>query len=448
MFSSDDTIVALATPEGRAGIGVVRVSGADAMAIVARIVSRRRGFKPRYATRTTVPLYGRDATGDQVLVTWFPAPHSYTGEDVIEIGAHGSPVILRAIIRRAIEAGARLARPGEFTLRAFLRGKLDLVQAEAVADLVNAATPVQAQLACDQLEGTLSEQIARVDCGLLDLVARLEASLDFPDEGFHFIAPEAVVERIEDLLAEIEALAAEAARVRMIREGATVVIVGRTNVGKSSLFNALVGQDRAIVTDVAGTTRDLITEQVEMEGLAVTLVDTAGRRSSEDAIEREGVARAVRAQGAADLTLLLLDAGEALREEDRQLLEETATARRVVVASKCDRPAQWQVAGAAPVSTKTGVGVDELRGEIVKAIAGREPLKDRAAISNLRHAALLGEAGVALGRARAAIVEQAAPEEFVLIELHEARRILSEIVGTGASDEVLEHIFKHFCIGK
>jgi tRNA modification GTPase len=331
MFSPDDTIVAIATPPGRGGIGVVRLSGAAAREIAGAILKNDRELEPRRAT------FVRLEHVDEVVATCFEAPHSYTGEHVVEISAHGSPVVLDTIVRGAIEAGARLAAPGEFTLRAFLNGKRDLVQAEAVADLVDAATPLQARVAFDQLEGTLTRRIAAIDADLFALIARLEASLDFPDEGYHFIGPAETSARLARVLEHVNELLCDARQGRIVREGATVVIAGRPNVGKSSLFNVLAGTDRAIVTEVAGTTRDLITERVDVDGLSVTLVDTAGWRETTDVVEREGVARAAQARAVADVLLVVLDASEALTREDEQLLDATASRDRIIVANKIDR---------------------------------------------------------------------------------------------------------------
>jgi tRNA modification GTPase len=448
MFSSDDTIVAIATPPGRGGIGVVRVSGSCAREIAARVVTRREPLAPREATLTKVRLnhHGAARGSDHAIVTWFPAPHSYTGEHVVEISTHGSPVVLREIVQGLVEAGARLARPGEFTFRAFLNARIDLAQAEAVADLIDAATPLQAQTAFDQLDGTLSTRIGALDRSLLDLVARLEASLDFPDEGFHFIEPHDVAARVNELVSELNVLLSHEARGRLIREGATVVIAGRVNAGKSSLFNALVGRDRAIVTDVPGTTRDLVTETMDLDGLAITLVDTAGERETDDPVEREGVARATQARDAADLRLIVLDSSQTLTDEDHRLLESSCEGR-VVVASKSDRESKWHLNDAVRVSTLQKTGIDEVKSAIRRALTKEERLKDPAALSNLRHVLLLKDARATLMRACAAIKESA-PEEFVLVDLQRARANLAEVVGVGSSDETLEYIFSHFCIGK
>jgi tRNA modification GTPase len=448
MFSSDDTIVAIATPPGRGGIGVVRLSGACARDLASQVVTRREPLAPREATLTKVCV--RDAGtargSDHAIVTWFPAPNSYTGEHVVEISTHGSPVVLREIVGALVAAGARLARPGEFTLRAFLNARIDLAQAEAVADLIDAATPLQAQTAFDQLEGTLSTRIRALDQSLLDLIARLEASLDFPDESFHFIEPRAVAERVSELVSDLNELLSHEARGRLIREGATVVIAGRVNAGKSSLFNALIGRERAIVTEVPGTTRDLVTETMDLDGLAITLVDTAGERETQDPVEREGVLRAARARDIADLTLIVIDSGQALTDEDRRLLE-SSSAARLVVASKADREPQWRMAEAVRVSTLANTGIGGLKDAMRRALTNEERLKDPATLSNLRHVLLLKEARATLMRVCAAIAEKA-PEEFVLVDLQRARTNLAEVVGVGSSDETLDYIFSHFCIGK
>ena len=450
MFSPDDTIVAVATPAGRGGLGVVRISGSDACEVAGRILIRDKPLQPRHATFTRVRASDTDAQRpvDEVIATWFPAPRSYTGEHVVELSTHGSPVILRQVLERAIDAGARLARPGEFTLRAFVNGKMDLIQAEAVADLIDAVTPLQARVAFDQLEGTLTAKIAAVDTRLLDLVARLEASLDFPDEGYHFIEPKAIACAVTSVIEDLDGLLKSSARGRIIREGATVVIAGRPNVGKSSLFNALVGHSRAIVTETAGTTRDLVTETCDIDGLRVTLVDTAGVRDTTDRIEIEGVWRGTRAREVADLIVVVLDAAEPLMPDDARLLTETTNRARVIVANKSDQAAAWRSEDAVCVSATSGDGLDALRRMIVAALGGGEPLRDSSTITNVRHTALIQQARTNLAHARVAAEQEGMSEEFILADLHAARASLGEVVGTHTSEDVLQHIFERFCIGK
>ena len=450
MFATDDTIVAIATPPGRGALGVVRLSGSQALDFAATFLERGCILQPRHATLTRVQGESGGAALDEVVATFFPAPHSYTGEHVVEITGHGSPVLLRGVLRRAIAAGARLAEPGEFTLRAFLNGKRDLIQSEAVADLIDAATPLQARVAFDQLEGTLTERIGALDARLFDLIARLEASLDFPDEGYHFVEPTRAAADIGSVIAVLDDLLAGATAGRMIREGATAVIAGRPNVGKSSVFNRLAGAERAIVTPVPGTTRDLITETADVEGIALTLVDTAGWRVTQDIIESEGVTRGTHARGVADLVLLVLDGSEALTREDEQLLADTASTNRIIVVNKSDVspvPRAF-VARAIAVSALTGDGFEHLRHAIAFALVGDERLRDAAPISNTRHIALLEQCRASLDSARRAAEAANVPEEFLLIDLQAARMRLDEIVGRRTSEDVLRHIFERFCIGK
>jgi tRNA modification GTPase len=451
MFATDDTIVALATPPGRGALGVVRFSGPRALDIVGAIATARSALEPRRATLTRIRGVAGAPAGavDSVIATYFQAPHSYTGEDVVELSAHGSPIVLRTIVRAAVEAGARLARPGEFTLRAFLAGRLDLVQAEAVRDLIAAATPLQARVAFDQLEGTLTRRIAALDADLFDLIARLEASLDFPDEGYHFIEAADTRTRIGSVMSGIDVLLADARRGRLIREGATVVLAGRPNVGKSSLFNALAGAERAIVTSVPGTTRDLITEPIDVHGIALTLVDTAGARDAQDVVEREGVARGRQARGVADLIIVVVDRSEPLTSDDQQLLNETSSQCRLIVANKCDLPAAMTVDDAIGVSATTGEGLDRLRCAMARELSGDDESGQEApALTNLRHVSLLEDARDSLAGAVNALAAGEIPEEFLLADLHAARARFDEVVGARTSDDVLNHIFEKFCIGK
>ena len=435
---------------------MVRLSGPRAVEVASGLTGRHEPFAPRHATFARIVVSngngheGAARALDQVVVTWFAAPHSYTGDDVVEISGHGSPLLLKEVVQLAMAGGARLAEPGEFTLRAYLNGRIDLAQAEAVEDLVNAVTPLQARAAMDQLEGTLTGVIRGIDAALFDLAARLEASLDFPDEGFHFVTRTEAVESLATVAANLDRLAREGRAGRVVREGRLVVISGPPNAGKSSLFNALLGSERAIVTDVPGTTRDVLSERVDIGGVAVTLVDTAGLREASDAIEEEGVRRARAAQQVAAMTVVVIDRSAPLSAETVDLISEAQAA--LVVVNKIDLPAAWEGSGlgSAPVvevSAHTGQGLDDLRQHIVAALTDRDELRDPPAISNVRHLALVDDARAAVGRGQAALLE-GATEELVLAELSAARHALEAITGRRTADDLLEHIFASFCVGK
>jgi tRNA modification GTPase len=459
-FSDDDTIVAIATPPGRGGIGVVRLSGPSALAIAGSLTGRSEAaFVPRYATFAKVRrgLPGdehQSAPFDHVVCTFFPSPRSYTGEDVVEISSHGSPVVLAGIVAEASARGARVARPGEFTFRAFLNGRMNLVQAEAVNDLVEAVTPAQARVAFDQLEGTLTTAIRSVERSLFELVAKLEASLDFPDEDYHFVSPADLAGALRESAGDIERLLETGREGRVIREGAHVVITGAPNVGKSSLFNALVGASRAIVTPVAGTTRDLLTERCDIQGIPVTFVDTAGLRESADVIEQEGVSRARGATAVADVCVLVLDRSESLPSDVDRLIDGVRSTSPILVASKCDLAARWDasaldVRGEPPVSVsaRTGEGLPALRARLVHRLSAAEPRRDSARISNIRHIRLLEQAGRSLRAAERAVADGMS-EEFVLADLRESLMAFDQVVGVRTSEDILSEIFAKFCIGK
>lgn len=470
MFATSDTIVAIATPAGRGGLGVIRISGPDAEPIARSLIGRSTPLAPRLATFAPVELrtsrqfqhpgveFGtsrgiQQRLGDQVVLTYFVAPASYTGEHTVEISAHGSPVVLNSILRAAIDAGARLAEPGEFTLRAFLNGKLDLIQAEAVADLIEAVTPLQARTAFDQLEGTLTKEIDAIERALFDIVAKLEASLDFPDEGYHFVAPTDARESIARVIASIDRLLAQAARGRLVREGAQVAIVGAPNVGKSSLFNALLNTNRAIVTAIPGTTRDLLTERADIGGLSLALIDTAGLRETSDIVEREGVSRARNTIGVADLTIVVLDRSRPLSQDDSALIDATSSRARVIAINKIDLPSHAKTPLkddddlVVEISAKTGEGIETLIDAIASKLSSTESLRDQPQITNVRHAVLLERAKESLTRAAVALESQVS-EEFPLLDLQEASASLQEITGKKTSDDLLRHIFANFCIGK
>jgi tRNA modification GTPase len=463
VFATDDTIVAIATPVGRAGLGVVRVSGPAARDVAGQLIARKKPLAPRHATLATVldltepsaattEITARPTSSlDSVVVTFFPGPGSYTGQDTVEISAHGSPVVLERIVASAVRAGARMAQPGEFTLRAYVNGRLDLVQAEAVGDLIDAVTPTQVRQAFDQLSGTLTGAIRDIGDRLYALIVRLEASLDFPDEGYHFVETSELASELEGVHRDIQSLLAGARRGRVIREGRQVVLVGGPNVGKSSLFNAIVGAERAIVTPVAGTTRDLVTERCEIEGSPITLVDTAGLREGAELVELEGIRRARGAASVAAVALVVLDRSRPLEETVHAIRETAGLSSRIIVANKADLVAAWEASelneACVAVSAVTGGGLGSLRRALVGALSGEEDTTEAPRVSNVRHIGLLEGADVCVCRAMAQ-ARARAPEELLLADIHEARAALDEVVGRRTSDDVLASIFAEFCIGK
>ncbi|MGN0800938.1 MAG: tRNA uridine-5-carboxymethylaminomethyl(34) synthesis GTPase MnmE [Christensenellales bacterium] len=440
----NDLIYALATPVGGA-IAVVRISGPGAEALL------RRVFTGRGAPREMA--YGRvvdDAgeTLDEAMAAFFPAPRSYTGEDMAELYLHGGQVTVRRVLA-LLGCHARSARPGEFTERAFLAGKMDLAQAEAVMDLINAGAERSAKSALAQLEGRLSARIADVERELLDALSGLEAAIDYPEE-----LEDDVTSALPEVLAaaerELQALAGAGLSGRVLREGARVAIVGRPNAGKSSLLNALAGAERAIVTQFAGTTRDVLEETVSMEGVPVTLYDTAGIRAADDPVERIGVERARLAAERADLLLVCFDAAAPLTEEDLALLRETEGRPRIAVCNKSDLPALWsaetlaaQGISACTVSAETGEGLAALRHAIAVRVA---PEQESALVTNARHieALQLAAASVAEARQNAGGAEL----ELVATDLREALSALGQITGRTAAADLIERIFSKFCVGK
>jgi tRNA modification GTPase len=450
MFSTDDTIVAIATPPGRAALGVIRLSGPDAQRIACALLGRQRPLVPRHATIGRVRIAGQSI--DQAVAILFPAPRSYTADDVVELTLHGSPVVLESVLAAGLSEGARLARPGEFTFRAYVNGRIDLTEAEAVADLIDAQTTVQAFAAFEQLDGSLGRVIRELDARVFDLAARLEASLDFPEEGYHFADTTSAGQELSVLSSTIAGILAGSARGRMLRDGAAVVVSGRPNTGKSSLFNALLGHERAIVTARAGTTRDVLVESINLNGVPVRLLDTAGVRESDEPAEREGVRRASTAADAADLIVLVLDRSTPLQGDDLELLERSSSRPRIVAVNKVDLPPQWDPvslgsSGLVHTSALTGDGVVALRAEIATRLCGGEAHSEPPGVTNVRHIDLLTRAQASLQRA-IELCSEAAPEEIVLIELHEARANLESITRHRTRDDVVARIFERFCIGK
>ncbi len=434
-----ETIVAIATPPGRGGIGVVRVSGTEARPIVQRVLGAPLG-EPRVATLRKLL--------DPVLVTYFAAPHSYTGEDVVEISCHGAPVILRHTVEQCVAAGARLANPGEFTLRAMVHGRLDLPQAEAVRDLINATTLYQARVAARQVEGSVARIVRPVKEQLLELIALLEAGIDFAEDDVS-VAPDAeILRRLEPIARETDRLARSFDYGRLVHDGVTLAIVGRPNVGKSSLFNRLLDQDRAIVTEIPGTTRDLVAETASVGGVPVRFVDTAGIREGQDRVEILGIERSLQAMADADLTMVVLDGSMPLTPEDEQILARAeGQGRHLIVLNKADLPGVIRQEGI-PVSAKTGEGIEGLREAVLRAIGQAAASEHEFTfITSLRQAQLFRDSHEALARAQAAAAGKI-PHEMLLLDLYEALWPLDAVTGATTADDILNRIFSTFCIGK
>lgn len=434
-----DTIVAIATPPGRGGIGVVRVSGGGARGIVEQVLGAPLGAV-RVATLRKIV--------DPVVVTYFAGPQSYTGEDVVEISCHGAPVILRDVVERCVGAGARFANPGEFTLRAMVHGRLDLPQAEAVRDLINASTLYQARVAARQMGGSVAKVVRPIKEMLLTLIALLEAGIDFAEDDVS-VAPDAeLLRRLGPIVLDVERLARSFDYGRLVHGGVTLAIVGRPNVGKSSLFNRLLDQDRAIVTEIAGTTRDLVAETASLGGVPVRFVDTAGIRVGGDLVETLGIERSLQAMADADLTIVVVDGSVELGAEDQRILERAESqGRYLVVLNKSDLEGKVKRAGLL-VSAKTGEGVEELRGAILTAVGHASGGEDEFSfITSLRQAELFRTSGEALRKAEQA-VGQRVPHEMLLLDLYEALWPLDAVTGATTADDILNRIFSTFCIGK
>lgn len=441
-----DTIAAISTPPGRGGIGVVRLSGSLARTIAESLCRLRHALGPSQARFAHI-LDDSGTVLDEAVVTFFAAPHSYTSEDVVEISAHGAPVLLEAILRRAIAAGARLADPGEFTQRAFLSGRLDLTQAEAVHDLIAAQTLEQARLAAAQLGGSLARTIAPIKQQLLHLIAAMEAGVDFAEDDLDLLPQPEILTRISAIEAPLRALAATYTYGRILREGFTLAIVGRPNAGKSSLFNRLLVRDRAIVTAQPGTTRDPISERLSLHGIPVELIDTAGLRATpEGEAEQQGILRSRTTMAEADLVLLVLDATAPNHPEDAAILATLTSRPHLVVLNKIDlTPAQ--VTPHLATSTLTGEGLPALQSAIVATLTSTPPAADTPLLTNLRQHQAITEALSATVRAATA-ARQSLPHEFLLLDLHAVLEALDRLTGATTPDDILALIFSTFCIGK
>jgi tRNA modification GTPase len=446
-----DTIVAISTPAGHGGLGVVRISGGDAVAIARKILRFHREHTWHAWSAALAELVDRDgAVIDQVVVTFFEHPRSYTAEDVIEISCHGSPVVLRFCVERAMTEGARLAEPGEFTFRAYLNGRIDLPQAEAVRDLIEATTLYQARVAAQQVEGSVSRRIAPLKEQLLELISLLEAGIDFAEDDVSVASAGEILRSLEPIAEGLQRLAASFSFGNIVRSGFTLAIVGRPNVGKSSLFNRLLEQDRAIVTEIPGTTRDLVSEVAAIHGVPVKLVDTAGIRQGEGLVERLGIERSFQAMADADLALVVVDVSAPVGSQDVELIDRARRqGRALIVGNKSDVAVRAELAeGSLVVSALTGAGIEGLRDAIFGAIApGGIGGQETGFITSLRHEQLLNESLECLAKARQAAMDKI-PHEMLMLDLYSALRPIDAITGATTADDILNRIFSTFCIGK
>jgi tRNA modification GTPase len=460
-MTAQDTIVAIATPPGRGGVGVVRLSGERAIEITGELIRFARF--PLETQRATLGVFSDPETGralDQVVVTCFRRPHSYTAEDVVEISCHGAPVILRYLVERSMERGARPAEPGEFTLRAFLNGRIDLTQAEAVRDLIESQTLYQARVAATQLEGAVSARLKPHKQVLLELIAQLEAGIDFAEDDVPVMDWPELLARLNAIQVDLEKLVEGYRYGRIVREGLSLAIIGRPNVGKSSLFNRLLNEERAIVTATPGTTRDLVAESASIGGIPLRFVDTAGVRETTDEAEKIGVQKTFQAIADSDVRLLVVDSSEPWTDEDANLLGKVLPLGPLLVAAnKSDLPAHLSPSELQPrlaldsnqaevvrTSALTGDGLPELKEKILRVTAPAHDLGGEF-ITNLRHQQLLQDSLRALARARQA-AEQHTPHEMLLLDLYDGLRPLDSITGATYIDDLLGIIFSKFCVGK
>jgi tRNA modification GTPase len=452
-----DTIAAISTPPGEAGIGIVRLSGPLAPAMARRLFHPRRPCDPWQSHRLYLGhiLDSQGQVIDEVLLTWMQAPHTYTREDVVEIHCHSGSAALKAILGAALALGARLARPGEFTLRAFLSGRLDLSQAEAVLEVIQARTQASLRVAQAHLAGGLGRRLGASRAALLGVLAHLEAALDFPEEAAE-LSPEALDHALTGPCQDLGQLLKTYRHGRLLQEGVRVVLGGRPNVGKSSLLNRLLAADRAIVTDIPGTTRDVIEATLNLGGLPLRLADTAGLREARDRLEELGVARSREQLAQADLILFLVDGSQPLSPEDALLLKELADRPLLIIINKMDLPSRLDAAelGRAcahpvvQVSALTGQGMADLEQAVLDLVLAGGGRREGEMVTQARHADLLTRATEALGRGRGLLSQGEPPWELVALEVKEALVALGEITGEEVGEAVLDQIFGEFCIGK
>ncbi|CAN5664042.1 tRNA uridine-5-carboxymethylaminomethyl(34) synthesis GTPase MnmE [soil metagenome] len=446
-----DTIVALATPTGRSGIGVIRLSGNASLMIVRRLVSQADfNPEPRYAHLKKIFDIETGEILDEAIILYFQSPNSFTGEDVVEISCHGSPVVLRQIIDFCLRLDARLAEPGEFSLRALANRQINLSQAEAIRDLIDSQTLSAVKQSVRQLQGEVSNQLQPIKDDLLEVIVLLESALEFVEDDLPDFQIENIIVKLNSVSASIGKFSSTYQAGKLLREGLSVAIVGRPNVGKSSLFNALLGQDRAIVTDIAGTTRDQIHERISINGIPISLIDTAGLRETFDVVESIGVERSKRSMADADLVIVLLDGSQNISDDESLLIHQVNSLTHFIAVNKSDlKQVSFDLNGSTivRVSAKTGEGLEDLKSQIVEPFLTTYENVSGFLISDARHYDLLLRAKSEIDNS-IQMLKQKLGEEIILVGLHNALRYLGRITGETTTEEMLTEIFSTFCIGK
>lgn len=456
MFESD-TIAAISTPHGTGGIGIIRISGDEAFNIAARIFKSKNKFQD---IKSHTINYGKivdpssGETIDEVLLSKMEKPNTFTREDVVEINCHGGIVVLKRVLELVIAEGARLAEPGEFTKRAFLNGRIDLSQAEAVIDLINSKTAESSKAAVMQLEGRLSEKLSNIRRSLIQLIASIEVTVDYPEHDIEEITAQQVNNELGGIISKLEELAKSFERGKVIREGISAVIVGRPNVGKSSLLNELSGKNRAIVTDIPGTTRDIIEEYVNINGIPMRILDTAGIRETKDVVEKIGVDRAQREIENADLVIMMLDARTGMEESDAAIYNKVKDKKNIIILNKVDlvdevnEDSLPEGVNIVKMSLKNGIGIDKLEDEITNLFfKGEIVSNDEVLLTNVRHKHLIDMAIRSIKDARNAY-ENAMPIDMMTIDIKNAAEYIGQITGESVSEDVVHEIFSRFCLGK
>lgn len=458
----DDTITAIATAPGEAGIGIVRISGEKAIEIIDKIFKSKKGkklsqYEPRRITYGYIIDPNKEEKIDEVLVSYMRAPNTYTRQDVVEINCHGGMISVKKILELVLRCGGRLAEPGEFTKRAFLNGRIDLAQAEAIMDLIGAKTEKGFDVALNQLEGFLSKKVSKIRERLLEMMAHIEVSIDFAEEDIDEITLDILLNSSREIENDIQELLDTSQTGKIIREGLSTVIVGKPNVGKSSLLNALIKESRAIVTDVPGTTRDMIEEHFSVKGIPLRLIDTAGIRETEDIVEKIGVERSKELFNLADLIIVMLDASGDLTKEDLDIIDSIGSKKALIIINKTDLPQKLNVdevkniiknRDIIEISILENKGIEKIEDALVNMVyQGKVKAKDSLLVTNVRHKNALEKALKSIRDGIKAIKEQM-PLDFIEVDIKDTWEALGEITGDTIEEDILDHIFKNFCIGK